>query len=846
MDALDKLKIKMQERKPILLLGAGFSIGAKNIHGEDLPKGDGLCDRLFKRMYPESYDADYIKRVEQVKNNLKELCSLFRSEDRVSQRNNAIADIFTGCVPGENRFHDKFTCYPWNYIFTLNVDDLVENIYQQQMMPLDVWNTEQRGKRKHEKAPLLVKLHGCIRKMHSGVVFDDEEYRRFTVRQNSMLKEFANQFVKNDVVILGSEFQEDDLQTLIELYQEAGYDNSGYDYFFVSPTINSLKMENIIRRYDNFHRVNMTTEVFLDYVNREIHRPEERRSALREHGACFIDDYNDKNTSYSSNIYSGDNSRYQDFFHDWHIRYPEMRGKVQKVIDSGGEHHIISIIGKQYVGKTCVAKRFLVDFRLAGFEAFELIRLDYPIVQEVTDYLERMQPGSKVAILIDDSAFQYKNIVRLASEVPDNISQLVVITSDSVDNHTSKKYLLREYPHVVSITVKENVRKYWANQIFNKLLKKNRLGQYLELLPPKLNPGDSMSRDIIIKKMLQINDIIEILYYTSNGRLFRAYYNEWLKDNYEKTSAMYLEALCFLGKLGVSWVPTQLIASLVPSNQAEFKLNDFQSRYSNIITIRSGRLTIRRRRMIQSGMKFETSFVTEAISNLLLEIFGLFSEYDRNEYYEIFQKVLRVKKLKNLGIPPKAIYDLLQELESDCKEYSYFWIQYGIAAQIMEDYDNATNHLNYAKHLQPESFSVKHALAKNKMEIGLYKFKNSQAGAESDFSKGKEDMLELVASKNHMDNYLYSVHTYVYLMLEYSKMNSTLLLKSDYVEIHKHLKKIAAGSFDSHMKDIIDRYVQHCETYGMNQYCVGLVKLPKRNVYRVATEEEYETDLIDS
>lgn len=845
MDALDKLKVKMQARKPILLLGAGFSIGAKNSHGLDLPKGNDLAGRLFDRMYPESYDADYIKRAEQVKNNLKELCSLFRSEDRVSQRNNMIADIFAGSVPGENRFHDSFTYYPWNYIFTLNVDDLVENIYQQQMLPLDVWNTEQRGQRKHEKAPVLVKLHGCVRNIPGGVVFDDEEYRRFTARQNSMLKEFANQFVKNDVVILGSEFQEDDLQTLIELYQEAGYDNSGYDYFFISPAINSLKMENIIKRYDNFHKIRMTTEDFLKYIDREVHRPEDRRSTLKEHGACFIDDYNERNTNYSSKIYSGDSSRYQDFFEDWHIRYPEMRGKAQKVIDSG-EHHIVSITGKQYVGKTCVAKRFLVDFRLSGFEAFELIRLDYPIVRETYNYLEGMQPGSKVAILIDDSAFQYKNIVRLASEVPESISQLVVITSDSVDNHNSRKYLLREYHNVMGITVKENVQKYWANQIFNKLLQKNRLGKYLELLPPKQKPEDIRSQNIITEKMLKINDIIDILYYTSNGRSFRAYYDEWLKDNYEKTYAMYLEALCFLGKLGVSWVPTQLIAALISSNQAQFNLNDFQKRYSSIVTIQHGRLTIMRRRMIQSGMKFETNFVTEAISNILLEMFGLFSEYERNEYYEIFQKILRVKKLKKLGVPPKAVYDILQKLESYCKEYSYFWIQYGIAAQLLEDYENATNHLNYANHLQPESFSVKHALAKNKMEIGLYKFKKKQAGAESDFSEGKSDMLELVDSRKHIDNYLYSVHTYVDLMLVYSKVNNSLLPLTDYEKIHAHLKKIAAGSFDSHMKVVIERYVQHCEAYAMKQYCEGLVKLPKWKIDRVANEDEYETDLIDS
>lgn len=845
MDTLNKLKMKMQERKPVLLLGAGFSIGAKNAHGIDLPKGLGLSEKLFDLMYPAGYDADYVKRAEQIKSNLKELCSLFRSEDRVPQRNEIIADIFAGSVPGTNRFHDKFTCYPWNHIFTLNVDDLVENIYQQQSLSLDVWNTEQRGPKRNPEAPLLVKLHGCVREMHNGVVFDDEEYRRFIARQNFLLKEFASQFVKNDVIILGSEFQEDDLQTLIELYQEAGYDNSGYDYFFVSPTINSLKMENVINKYSNFHRIEITTENFLNYVKSEIRKPEEIRSTLKEHGTCFVDDYNDKSLSYFSNIYSGDVSRYEDFFRDWHIRYPEMQDQVKKIIATD-DHYIISITGRLYAGKTCAAKRCLVDLRLAGFEAFELMRLDYSMMREVREYLENMQNGSKVAILIDDAAFQYKNIVRIANEVPDNISQLIVITSDSTDNHNSKKYVLDEYPNVISFPVKENITKDWSCQIFDKLLEKNRLGKYLELLPPKQSPRYYKSRNIITKKMTEIDDIVDVLYYISNGRSFRAYYDEWLKQNYEETSAKYLEALCFLGKLGVNWVPIQLVSSLVYSSRAGFNLNEFQTRYGNVITIKCGRLAVRRRRMIQSGMKFEPSFVVDVISNLLLEILGLFSEYDRNEYYEIFQKIVRVKKLRKIGVSTQEIYDTLQKMESNFQEYSYFWIQYGIAAQILEDYENATNHLNYANLLQPKSFSVKHALAKNAMEMGLYKFRHNQLGAESDFLEGKENMLELISSKNHVNNYLYSVHTYVDLMLVYSKVTNSSLQQNDYEKIHTNLKKITLRSFDSHMKSVIERYVQHCKKYGKNQYCDGLLNLPKRKVEWVATEDEYETDLIDS
>ena len=45
-DNILKLKLSLEEKTPTLLLGAGFSYGAINENGEDLPLGKNLVEKL--------------------------------------------------------------------------------------------------------------------------------------------------------------------------------------------------------------------------------------------------------------------------------------------------------------------------------------------------------------------------------------------------------------------------------------------------------------------------------------------------------------------------------------------------------------------------------------------------------------------------------------------------------------------------------------------------------------------------------------------------------------------------------------------------------------------------------
>lgn len=211
---IEKLKYSLEQKKPTLLLGAGFSLGAKSEKYGDVPSVGELVERLYEYCFVKyklskelQDDIIYAKEYKESKN-LKKLCSLLREEgaNRLELRDNYLHDVFANCSVEDDDFHFYLTEYKWNKIYTLNVDDLVE------------------------------------------YVFDDSEYKAFMTLSNCFLKDFGNSVIEGDMVFVGTEFQEQDLWSIIERYKSDGFDISGNNYFFITPSINDGVLKRWIGR----------------------------------------------------------------------------------------------------------------------------------------------------------------------------------------------------------------------------------------------------------------------------------------------------------------------------------------------------------------------------------------------------------------------------------------------------------------------------------------------------------------------------------------------------------------------------------------------------------------------
>jgi hypothetical protein len=846
------LKFCMTEKTPILLLGSGFSVGAINKTGTPLPTSNELANNLYEHFYlknPPKVKNDlnqYLEQIKTQKDNLMELCTILHDEKRINDRNRFLTNIFSGCQPGEDPFQTEIINYPWKFIFTLNIDDLLENIYKTNGQDCELWDQETQGKTYDKKTTLIMKLHGCVNNPEAGFIFDNAEYNNFMSTQSAMLRKFGDLFVSNDVIILGTEFREMDLNFILNIYEQSSFDTSGFHYFFITPDIKNVSTKVKILNTENIHWIKMDTKEFMEYT-KSISKQSNLRQFLKEKGVQFLDDLKDvHDPNYTSQLYSGEESQYKDFFKHYDIQHPQSAGVVDSIVESK-KNGIISIYGDSYVGKTCVSKRILVDLMNKQFISMELRRIDH-INTHLIEYFNSFPAGSKIAIMVDDSSFQYDGVVKIIENCPTNIIQIIIITADVNENHRNRKYLFKESQiNTTYIEVSEKVNRDYAKNILNKLNEKNRLSNFLSIKPNrKESPISASNRTVLIQKMTEINDIVEVLYFSSNGRGFEQYYRNLIEKNYDEIYSNYLKAMCMLGDLGIVWIPNQIIPSIIPDKKSFFNFEDFVKKYPQIVYHNCGRTKIRRRRVIKSVLeKIKKESIQEILYQIALNSIDLFSEGKKNEYAELFQRAIRVKRIyKNNLLKKEQIYNLLKSLEGKCNDISYFWIQYGIVSQLLENFEEAHNHFLYAKNIQPESFHIKHAIAKNWMERGLYELKHEIPSANASFERGKDEMLTLMGEEHRTSPIRYSIHTYVNMMLKYSKDRKQLLDDEECESIQTYLKFLGEEDIDSEIIRMIKEFKKYCEQNKLEKYTEGLDKILNKKYPIYITKDEYDLDQI--
>jgi hypothetical protein len=842
----DKLIDCMNIRKPVLVLGAGFSIGAQNANGNLIPSGRELSNRLYEEFYVKGdlvrkTNTETLKEISNQKDDLKSICTFLRIQEKAIERNNFLTEQFAGCRLVDDSPQYKLVHYPWPYIFTLNIDDLIEKIYQQAGLNLSIWDLSHPSGNSSIECTRLIKLHGSVNDSDSGYVFDDEEYRNFTIESNSLLKEFAHQALQSDLVFVGTEFQEEDLQWILDLYKKCGYNDGEFKRFFITPKIRNTRLRLQIESSPNDIWIEADTSTFLNTIFQRITAPNDIRDRLRERGVIFLDEINRQKPS-TLDLYKGAETTYADFFHDADILRSSLDDWKREIL-SGETRQIISFYGESYVGKSCCARRLLTELFYQGYYTCQINHFSESISDLLIEYCATLPNGSNAAMFLENAAFEYKQLIELKKMCPSKINKLVIITEDTTENHRGKRYLLQSESGFYEREIIPEMNDSYATLIFDKLARKKRLGYYLNLLPAKSNPFSRHAQETIRRQIKKENDIIDALYFSSEGKSFQKHYQRWLHTHSTDPEQKLLQGLCCLSTLGITWLPNPLLASLGQTLLADFKVNDFCHKYSEVISSAYGKTRLRRDRVL-------SQLLPTIDIDLVLHVLGEtaiytkpYYEYSKDESVALFQKALRVKRIRNCKLlPPQKILSLLASLEKHCDHLSYFWIQYGIAAQVNKQYGDANNHLLYAQNLQPRSYQVCHALAKNDMEWGLsLSLEHIDEGKEK-FNDGSSSLLKLVYNRNFSDSFRYSVHTFVNMWLNYADKTGEIITNDCCSQISKMLEEILNRPLDNMLSALIKRFIEYCQRMGLSDYCRNLYSVYKTHERYRVDEEEYDRD----
>lgn len=296
----EKLKESLETRRPVLFLGAGFSLKATSGSGCPLMVGSDLAKGLYNYVIKSQKDAlaadgadtEAIEGVQSdaERGRLKEVCNFIDDYDLTDKRNEYFQKTMSSCIWDENLIpFQNLTLYPWEYIYTLNIDDLVENIYRISQKPLEKWTRSSPHYEFPKGKTLLIKLHGDVAGEASDYVFCEDEYNQYTSKNEWMLHQFISQYFMNDVIFIGTECQENDIDIALKKAQEQRCSNKNNRYFFISPGKPSKKLTKRIEENSNIYHIPWRTEQFLEFIKNDFARNKGGISLTPKQWFCCVE-----------------------------------------------------------------------------------------------------------------------------------------------------------------------------------------------------------------------------------------------------------------------------------------------------------------------------------------------------------------------------------------------------------------------------------------------------------------------------------------------------------------------------------------------------------------------------
>lgn len=253
---------------------------------------------------------------------------------------------------------------------------------------------------------------------------------------------------------------------------------------------------------------------------------------------------------------------------------------------------IISFFGKDYVGKTCKAKRLLYDFFILGYDCYEFSLTSSDRIELFLNYVKNRD--NDVAILFEGAAYQYELLIKMIINKKIFDHRIILITTDVITNHNRKYHTLLLNNYCKMIPVSEAIDQKRSELIYNKLDEKHSLSRLLDI---------SSSKEGILKFMQDNNDIIDVLYYSSLGRSFAEHIQTYIisdigQDNIIKKQ---IGIFSMFNNMGITYVPRRLFLLASKVICGTFSMSKFQNDFDKIIQKNKENLHLRYSRFLSSS-----------------------------------------------------------------------------------------------------------------------------------------------------------------------------------------------------------------------------------------------------
>lgn len=824
-----ELKSSLIGNCPTLFLGAGFSRDAICDSGT-MPTGKEICFELIQNFVIDKVNQKEITEMEYneiAQYKIRELCSCIddmyggktaREKFLTERLKNARAKS----VFNNEGFHGYLVDYPWKRIYTVNIDDLVENIYENVKKSYSSYGLKEYIPNSIAENMMLIKLHGDVKKPDAGYIFSKDEYNELITKKIDLgLMAFTGElYSTSDIIFIGASLDEPDFEYYLQLYGSLQLQSNKNKLFFIEP-YPSLALKQKAKNL-NASIIEWTTEQFLRFLHTLNYAPDEVKKVRMELNYSKIFRLDDImqifKKPYESSIYQGFNCSWQDVFESWTFENDTLilaKNRLEELIARKSTTKCFCIYGGSFSGKSTLLKQLGVYLHNQDYEVMEY-KGGYINRNVIKKYINKTD-FSQYAIIIDNASYYYNEIEKMFQ---DNYlgKTVVFLCASRIYYHNRKKYYL-EGNCYTDFECTDIITDSDAKIIEKKLSDKKYLSSLIEL------PRTKRQQEILRKRSI-VSLIIDLTY--GKGILKKLKRKMLDVSHLSRDEIRLLLEIAIFDKADIEYYPMEL----------------FNERYGKAVNL-AVNIDIKNLKIVDyiryddQGISLRNSlFQDEIIKKNRQQVYGIIKELlifisryvhegNNDIWIIVFQSLLKEKKLSDQFIfSIKEIGNLLYELKDYFENISYYWLQLGIYEQQNGDFAKALSHLKFAQHIQPNSFKIKHAIARNYL-----KFANSQTNVSEAlvlFDTGERLIKELIYSKDFY--------------IKKAKPFSISCYVTEKVKLIRKFKVDVATKELCEIRDILNEVYKSEDKYianAMQDFYKLLCYLGKQSIIRISINSPY-------
>jgi len=485
------LKRALFSNRVILFLGAGFSCEAKSASDNQIPTGPQLSKILWDFC---GYEEEYTEI---------DLQTIFEAALKSRKGLRALHDLLSDhlCCKDFPDWYRLLSKQYWHRIYTTNIGDLVERIYEKPILPLTLDTCVNPMDDFRERDPFLgklqfIKLNGSIENDPTTYTFSARQYAKRSTDFDIWYDHFVRDYMTRVTIFIGTNLNEPLFWRHIELRQRRGVREPEFRprSYLVCPKI-STPRKDILSEF-NIVPIELDAEGFFTWLEKSIGSPPTIDVVIEAYNPTLttifklrLGELKPPEILRLQNFYSnfelvkieepssshrrksyllGKEPDWQDLYHDvdaWRDINGEFISEIESCLPKDDEVHVVALLGTAGSGKSTILKRAALHFCAKGFPCF------YSTSEQLLNYRDFIGAletiDKRLLIFLDDTDFALRWLARIVEHCKNADKKPIFIVASRINRYERWAGQLLK-----TVTVKEVLAPDLSDDDINRLIEK--------------------------------------------------------------------------------------------------------------------------------------------------------------------------------------------------------------------------------------------------------------------------------------------------------------------------------------------------------------------------------------